>query len=209
MAMDDNLQPMPRSRAECPDGEFLAPRRDSPSIVPAQPPPRLPDGMPSTRFEPPVSALGPLFRYRLERIHACRVESASSTSTPGPPGACSGATTGRDDWSESTPTTATKAGGRWKSFSSTFLHEVAHHLEYTEPQTFGSRGCRRTHGLMHSRLFWRILGELKWRWAELEARQRQPLEHRSVQPRGLTSIRAESPDSLTLAATSGPGVRRP
>ena len=54
----------------------------------------------------------------------------------------------------------------------TFLHEVAHHLEYTEPQTFGSRGCRRIHGLMHSRLFWRILGELKWRWAELRTQRR-------------------------------------
>jgi hypothetical protein len=51
----------------------------------------------------------------------------------------------------------------------TFLHEVAHHLEYTEPSTFGSPGCRRVPGLMHSRLFWRILGELKWRWGELKA----------------------------------------
>ena len=50
----------------------------------------------------------------------------------------------------------------------TFLHEVAHHLEYTEPQSFGSRGCRRAYGLMHSRLFWRIFGELKWRWAKLQ-----------------------------------------
>jgi hypothetical protein len=55
----------------------------------------------------------------------------------------------------------------------TFLHEVAHHLEYTEPQSFGARGCRRIYGLMHSRLFWRILGELKWRWAELQT-QRKP-----------------------------------
>jgi len=54
----------------------------------------------------------------------------------------------------------------------TFLHEVAHHLEYTEPFAFGSRGCRRIPGLMHSRLFWRILGELKWRWAELKAHHR-------------------------------------
>ena len=51
----------------------------------------------------------------------------------------------------------------------TFLHEVAHHLEYTEPSTFGSPGCGRVPGLMHSRLFWRILGELKWRWGELKA----------------------------------------
>ncbi len=53
----------------------------------------------------------------------------------------------------------------------TFLHEVAHHLEYTEPFTFGSRACRRVPGLMHSKLFWRILSELKWRWAELKTQQ--------------------------------------
>jgi hypothetical protein len=54
----------------------------------------------------------------------------------------------------------------------TFLHEVAHHLEYTEPQSFDSKVCRRVHGRMHSRLFWRILGELKYRWAEVQARHR-------------------------------------
>ena len=53
----------------------------------------------------------------------------------------------------------------------TFLHEVAHHLEYTEPFTFGSRACRRVPGLMHSKLFWRILSELRWRWTELKTRQ--------------------------------------
>jgi hypothetical protein len=53
----------------------------------------------------------------------------------------------------------------------TYLHEVAHHLEYTEPFTFGSRACRRVPGLMHSKLFWRILSELKWRWAELKAQR--------------------------------------
>ena len=52
----------------------------------------------------------------------------------------------------------------------TFLHEVAHHLEYTEPYTFGSRASHRVYGLMHSRLFWRIFGELKWRWANRAAR---------------------------------------
>jgi hypothetical protein len=52
----------------------------------------------------------------------------------------------------------------------TFLHEVAHHLEYTEPQSFGARACRRIPGRMHSRLFWMILGDLKQRWADLQAR---------------------------------------
>ncbi len=61
----------------------------------------------------------------------------------------------------------------------TFLHEVAHHIEYTEPRSFDSRFCRRVAGRMHSRLFWRILGELKFRWAELLARSRLENEARS------------------------------
>lgn len=48
----------------------------------------------------------------------------------------------------------------------TFLHEVAHHLEYTEPDTFGVNECGRVYGRMHSRLFWRILGVLKTRWVD-------------------------------------------
>jgi hypothetical protein len=50
----------------------------------------------------------------------------------------------------------------------TFLHEIAHHLEYTEPRSFSSTRSYRVYGLMHSRLFWRILGELKHRWAEAQ-----------------------------------------
>jgi hypothetical protein len=127
-------------------------------------------------FEPPVSALGPLFRYRLERIYACRVAFAIDIN--------------------SRPTTHV-LGGYYKSrrlvrvyshdrkegrrplheLFDTFLHEVAHHIEYTDPQSFDSKVCRRVAGRMHSRLFWRILGELKHRWAELQARQR--LEARS------------------------------
>ena len=52
----------------------------------------------------------------------------------------------------------------------TFLHEVAHHLEYTEPDRFDGRTCGRVPGRMHSHLFWRILGELKARWADLQRR---------------------------------------
>ena len=54
----------------------------------------------------------------------------------------------------------------------TFLHELAHHLEYTEPFSFSARGCGRVPGRMHSRLFWRILGELKYRWARVQEQQR-------------------------------------
>ena len=54
----------------------------------------------------------------------------------------------------------------------TFLHEVAHHLEYTEPDSFHARSCQRVHGRMHSPLFWKILGDLKIRWARLQALER-------------------------------------
>jgi hypothetical protein len=123
-------------------------------------------------FIPPDNAVGPMFLARLERIHNCRVEF---------------------DLDVNTRPTLRVLGGYYKSrrlvrvysydrkdgrrpveeVFDTFLHEVAHHLEYTEPKTFGSPGCRRTPGVMHSRLFWRILGELKWRWAELQEQQRR------------------------------------
>ena len=47
---------------------------------------------------------------------------------------------------------------------------MAHHLEYTEPGAFGDRECGRVPGRMHSALFWRILGELKARWAGVQRR---------------------------------------
>jgi hypothetical protein len=119
------------------------------------------------RFEPPVSALGPLFRHRLDRIYACLSEFELDINTR--------------------PTTRV-LGGYYKlralvrvyshdrqlgrrpleELFDTFLHEVAHHIEYTEPDSFHARGCGRVPGRMHSRLFWRILGELKGRWADLQ-----------------------------------------
>ena len=101
--------------------------------------PRRAQLVPPTASQPPASALGPLFRYRLEQIHACRVNIDVEVNRR--------------------PTRAV-LGGYYKSrrlvrvyshdrvdgprpleeLFETFLHEVAHHLEYTEPQTFGSRG---------------------------------------------------------------------
>ena len=80
----------------------------------------------------------------------------------------------------------------------TFLHEVAHHLEYTEPQSFDSQVCRRVPGRMHSRLFWRILGELKHRWAELQARQWAEAGRRTRMLDGFGEhwIRRRNPDFL-------------
>jgi hypothetical protein len=116
-------------------------------------------------FEPPISALCPLFRSRLELIHACQVGFAVDINTR--------------------PTNRV-LGGYYKSrrlvrvyshdrdlgrrpleeLFDTFLHEMAHHLEYTEPDSFLADECGRVPGRMHSRLFWRILGELKSRWFE-------------------------------------------
>jgi hypothetical protein len=166
--MDEHPQSMPEHPRTACDGEGLGSRRNSHESSPARPAPRLAPALPPGEFEPPVSALGPLFLHRFERIHDCRVEfSVDISSRP----------------------TRRVLGGYYRSrglvrvythdsvdgrrpideLFDTFLHEVAHHLEYTEPSTFGSPGCRRVPGLMHSRLFWRILGELKWRWGELKA----------------------------------------
>jgi hypothetical protein len=166
--MDEHSQSIPQRPKTVPDGEGLGPRTNGEESWAAQPAPRLAPSPPPGGFEPPVSALGPLFLNRFERIHDCRVEfSVDISSRP----------------------TRRVLGGYYRSrglvrvyahdsldgrrpvdeLFDTFLHEVAHHLEYTEPSTFGSPGCRRVPGLMHSRLFWRILGELKWRWAELKA----------------------------------------
>jgi hypothetical protein len=170
--MPEHSQSNPERHAQNRDGEVLAPRTDSDVLAPWRPVAanRPPAPALSDRFEPPVSALGPLFSHRLDRIHKCRVKfSVDINSRP----------------------TNRVLGGYYRSrclvrvyshdrvdgrrpideLFDTFLHEVAHHLEYTEPFTFGSRACRRVPGLMHSKLFWRILSELKWRWAELKAQR--------------------------------------
>ncbi|MFO0950820.1 MAG: hypothetical protein U0835_06625 [Isosphaeraceae bacterium] len=119
------------------------------------------------RFEPPVSALVPLFRHRLDRVYSCLV--------------------GFDVEINTRPTTRV-LGGYYKTrrlvriyshdrqsgrrpleeLFDTFLHEVAHHIEYTEPDSYHARACERVPGRMHSELFWKILGDLKARWAELQ-----------------------------------------
>ena len=129
-----------------------------------------PAARPPLRFEPPVSAVGPLFRTRFDRIYSCLTDYEVDVNVR--------------------PTTRV-LGGYYKSrrlvriyshdrqhgrrpleeLFDTFLHEMAHHIEYTEPDSFHARECGRVPGRMHSRLFWRILGELKGRWADLQ-RQR-------------------------------------
>lgn len=140
-----------------------------PGPIPATPDPTVypePD-RPLLRFEPPISALGPLFRTRLGRIYSCLE---------------------RFDLDINTRPTSRVLGGYYKTsrlvrvyshdrelgrraleeLFDTFLHEIAHHIEYTEPESFQARACGRVPGRMHSRLFWRILGEIKGRWADLQ-----------------------------------------
>ena len=160
---------IPDRRAESPDADVLGPRTESEIVLPDQPAAAVrASPAPPSRFDLPITAVGPLFRHRLNRIHRCRVSFAIDINTR---------------------PTERVLGGYYKSrrlvrvysqdrvagprpieeLFDTFLHEVAHHLEYTEPQSFGARGCRRIRGLMHSRLFWRILGELMWRWSKVQA----------------------------------------
>ena len=115
---------------------------------------------------PPISALGPLFRARLGRFHRARVEFFLDVNPRATVHVLGGyyrkrrlvrvyavdRETGRRPLDE---------------LFDTFLHEVAHHLEYTEPDTFRAEACQRARGVMHSPLFWRIFGELRSRWAAL------------------------------------------
>jgi hypothetical protein len=168
--MDGSSQIVPARRAERNDGEILAPRTEIEIVSGGRG--RCPrnSGPESNGFKPPLSAIGPLFRYRIERIHRCRVEY---------------------DLDISNRATTRVLGGYYKSrrlvriyardrqlgrrpleeLFDTFLHEIAHHLEYTEPFSFSARSCGRVPGRMHSRLFWRILGELKYRWAYLQGQR--------------------------------------
>jgi len=130
------------------------------------------------RFTPPISALDLLFRYRFERIYRCLVEY---------------------DIDINNRATTRVLGGYYKSrrlvrvyvrdreqglrpleeLFDTFLHEMAHHLEYTEPYSFSARSCGRVPGRMHSRLFWKILGELKYRWAHIQRQHREKAQRLS------------------------------
>jgi hypothetical protein len=166
--MDMPLPPIPGRRREGDPGDGPSPRCEvEPSSWTQRAAPSPPTG-PQT-YQPPISALAPLFRNRLERMYRCRVAFVIDINTR--------------------PTTRV-LGGYYRSrrlvriyshdrregrrplneLFDTFLHEVAHHLEYTEPQSFASRVCRRVPGRMHSRLFWKILSELKRMWADVQER---------------------------------------
>jgi hypothetical protein len=122
---------------------------------------------PPRGFEPPVSALGAIFRGRLDRIYSCQVAFSIDMNARPTVRVLGGYYRKRrlvriythDRETGRRPT---------EDLFDTFLHEVAHHVEYTEPRSFQAEACGRVPGRMHSRLFWRILGELKGRWADLQ-----------------------------------------
>lgn len=137
-------------QASCQGGRLVV---ESPSGPPA----------PAPGFEPPLTALAALFRARLGRVHECKA--------------------GFDLQINARPTnrvlgnyykmrrlvriyTHDRDAGRrpLEELFDTFLHEVAHHLEYSEYREFDAARCGRVKGRMHSDLFWRILGTLKARW---------------------------------------------
>ena len=125
-------------------------------------------GVSSTRYEPPLSAIGPLFLRRLERIHPPRVDFVLDINPRATARVLGGYYRRRRLIRIYTHDRETGRRPLEELFD-TFLHEVSHHLEYTEPQRFNARSCGRVPGRMHSELFWRIFGELKARWADLQA----------------------------------------
>lgn len=120
-------------------------------------------------FEPPVSALGRLFRSRLNRIYSCSVDFQTDINTRPTGRVLGGYYKSRRLVRVYSHDRATGRRALEELFD-TYLHEVAHHLEYTEPDRFQGRACGRVPGRMHSHLFWRILGELKARWIEHQRR---------------------------------------
>jgi hypothetical protein len=122
------------------------------------------------RFEPPISALGPLFRHRLDKIYECLSPYEIDINTRPTTRVLGGYYKARRLVRVYSHDRATGRRPLEELFD-TFLHEIAHHIEYTEPDSFHARQCGRVPGRMHSRLFWRILGELKSRWADLQRRR--------------------------------------
>jgi hypothetical protein len=130
----------------------------------AKPGPRAQTG---PEFDLPVPALGPLFKARFEQIHVCREAYEVDMNTRPTTRVLGGYYRKRR---LIRVYTHDRAQGRraLEELFDTFLHEMAHHIEYTEPETYNGHQCGRVPGRMHSRLFWHILGTLKMRWARAQ-----------------------------------------
>lgn len=146
-------------------GRLVIERWLGPPTSPSRPRPPEPPRL----FEPPISALGPMFRVRLDRIHVCKVDFTVDFNTRPTNRALGNYYAVRR--LVRIYTHDRELGRRpLEELFDTYLHEVAHHLEYTEFESFDARSCGRVPGRMHSRLFWKILGQLKTRWREDQAR---------------------------------------
>jgi hypothetical protein len=153
-------------------GRLVVESDDYPAPAPAGDAPALP--LRPQRFEPPVSALGPLFRFRLSAIFACETPYFLDMNVR-PTVHVLGGYYRRTALIRIYTHDKTLGRRPLEELFDTFLHEMAHHLEYTEPHTFHAPTCGRVRGRMHSRLFWRILGELKGRWHDHQYRGAAPL----------------------------------
>jgi hypothetical protein len=131
----------------------------------------------TVQFDPPVLALGHMFRKRLEQIYPCKHGYSLEMNVRATTRVLGGYYKKRRLVRIYTHDCQTGRRPLDELFD-TFLHEMAHHIEYTEPESFHARECGRVHGRMHSRLFWLILGDLKARWAEVEHRE----EHNHRRP---------------------------
>ena len=153
--------PIVNDQAERVGGYLMVESSHTDSISRANPP------LPQRRFEPPITALGKLFKTRLDRIHRCEVHFEVDINQRPTHRVLGGYYRSRRLIRVYSHDRDTGRRSLEELFD-TFLHEVAHHLEYTEPASFDNRPCGRVPGRMHSHLFWRILGELKARWVDLQ-----------------------------------------
>jgi hypothetical protein len=127
---------------------------------------------PKGSFEPPVSSLGGLFNSRLCRIHKCKADFELDINER-PTNRVLGNYYKTRRLIRIYSHDSELGRRPLEELFDTFLHEVSHHLEYTEFDSFDAQDCGRVPGRMHSRLFWKILGELKIRWRDA---QRRPFE---------------------------------
>jgi hypothetical protein len=118
-------------------------------------------------YHPPVAAMEPLFRSRFQRIHRCRV-GYSLDINERPTVRILGGYYRRRRMVRLYVHDRDTGRRPLEELFDTFLHEIAHHLEYTEPDSFDSILCGRVRGRMHSPLFWRIFGHLKRTWARIQ-----------------------------------------
>ena len=129
---------------------------------------RQPSLVAAPSFEPPVSALSKLFRTRLDKVHRAKVDFVAQFNSR-PTNRVLGNYYRARRLIRIYSHDRDQGRRPLEELFDTYLHEVAHHLEYTEYDSFDAEVCGRVRGRMHSDLFWKILGHLKARWREIQA----------------------------------------